>query len=221
MKVLPNGIAVIEGDTHISKWVEDSGRIDHDQNMLPLLVPFIRPGSTVIDIGAFIGDHTVFYAGIAGHVHAFEPNVEAFQCLKHNVPSNVTCYLTGASDTHHTAQLAVDPNSGASHLKDATDGVKCFPLDDLVLTDVSFIKLDCEGFEVSALDGLRGTIFNEQPAMLIEINEGALDRQGREPADIYERLMDHGYTWRNIYAEQRCEGPQYDIICIPNDRKWP
>ena len=221
MKILPNGIAIIEGDTHISRWVEQSGRLDHDQNMLPLLVPFIRPGSTVIDIGAFIGDHTVFYAGIAGHVHAFEPNVEAFQCLKHNAPPNVTCYLAGASDTHHTAQLAVDANSGASHLRDATDGVKCFPLDDLVLTDVSFIKLDCEGFEVSAFDGLRVTIFNEQPAILIEMNEGALQRQGKDPSDIYERLKYMGYTWRNIYAEQRCEGPQYDIICIPSDRKWP
>jgi hypothetical protein len=50
MKILPNGIAVIEGDTHISKWVEQSGSLDHDQNTLPLpgslMTPMVPPISS-------------------------------------------------------------------------------------------------------------------------------------------------------------------------------
>ena len=226
MKLLPNGIAVIEGDTHISAWVEQSGRLDHDQNMLPLVAPYIRPGSEVIDIGAFIGDHTVYYASLAGHVYAFEPNVTAFQCLKHNTKEcgrptpNVTCFLAGASDRRHRAAINRHPNEGASYMREATEGVACFPLDSLKLNNVSFIKIDCEGYEPQAINGLAQTIEQCQPAMLIEVNDGALWRNGSSALELLNQVGSLGYKYRNIYPEQPCAGPQYDIIAIPLHSEW-
>lgn len=229
MKLLPNDIAVIEGDTHISKWVEQSGRLDHDQNTLPLLRPYIRPGSEVIDIGAFIGDHTVFYASIVGekgHVYAFEPNVTAFQCLKHNtrhcnIPNtNVQCILAGASDRRHNASMAFDANAGASYMREATQGVACYPVDMLRLQDVSFIKIDCEGYEPAALRGLIQTIELCQPAMLIEVNDGALQRNGSSASELLRQVGDMGYKYRNVYPGQECAGPQFDILAIPLHREW-
>src|SRR5262249_37578392 len=82
-KMLTNDIWVLEGD-QISNWVEQEGRLDHDQNFLPGILEHIKPGDTVIDVGAFIGDHTVAYAAKAKKVIAFEPNPLAFECLKYN-----------------------------------------------------------------------------------------------------------------------------------------
>lgn len=224
MKILPNGIAVIEGDTHISKWVEQSGRLDHDQNMLPLLTPYIRQGSEVIDIGAFIGDHTVFYATLAGHVYAFEPNPIAFECLKHNTKdcgivkkghSNVTCFMAGASDRRHHAAITEADNAGASYMQEAAEGVRCMPVDSLMLQDVSFIKMDCEGFEPHALRGLTQTIERCRPHMLIEVNAAALERNGSSAHALIDQVRAMGYSVRNVYKEQPLSGPQFDMVCIP------
>lgn len=216
MKILPNNIAVIEGDTHISAWVEQSGRLDHDQNVLPLLNAYINAGDVVVDCGAFIGDHTIHYSrrvGACGRVIAFEPNPKAFACLDHNMAAlaNTTVHGVGLSDTTSTIGLTIDANAGASHAN-ADGDLPCVALDSFGLRRCDFIKLDCEGMEPLALKGASWTINLYRPAMLIEINEGALARQGFTPSDIFRFLDGYGYTYRNIYAGQPTAGPQYDII---------
>jgi FkbM family methyltransferase len=216
MKILDNGIAVIEGDTHISAWVEQGGRLDHDQNTLPLLSKYIPKGGTVVDIGAFIGDHTLHYAncvGPTGSVVALDPNPLAFECLAHNMATHkhVTCLNVGASDGCHSIGIEPDANAGASHA--TGEGViPCIALDSMYLAACHFIKMDCEGYEVKALHGAWNTIRMHKPVMLIEVNETALTRQGYTPADIFEILDECGYYYRNVYPSQPMEGPQYDIL---------
>lgn len=220
MKILPNGIAVIEGDTHISKWVEKAGRLDHDQNMLPLLREYIPKGGTVIDVGAFIGDHTVFYAecvGPRGNVIAFEPNPPAFDCLVHNTARypHVKCLNHAASNELGHVVIQDEFNSGASYAVPGDGPISCILIDNPGLLRCDFIKFDCEGFEVRALKGAFATIRKHRPTMLIEVNAGALERQGCTPQDIFSILAHLNYRWRNIYPNQPCKGPQYDILCEP------
>lgn len=219
LTALPSGktIATIEGDTHIGKWAIESGRLDHDQNMLPLLKPFIPEGGTVIDVGAYIGDHTVFYAdcvGENGTVIAIEPNEAAYDCLIYNTHEleQVVRFHAAASNGQNGVKLHPDANAGATY---ATDGgeIRCVTIDDLRLTRCNFIKFDCEGMEPVAIVGAWETIKAHLPSMLIEINEGALMRQNRTTSVIFGMLDELGYTCRNIYANQPMKGDQYDIIC--------
>jgi hypothetical protein len=53
--VLFNGIAILKEDSHISRWVEDHGRLDIQENQLLPWLGNVRPGDTVLDVGAFIG----------------------------------------------------------------------------------------------------------------------------------------------------------------------
>ena len=210
-------IAVLDGDTHISKWVEQSGRLDHDQNMLPLLNPYIHKGFTVIDIGGYIGDHTQYYVhrvGRDGKVFVFEPNFPAFECLKFNMSKylNVACFNMGASDSNHTISIAQSDNVGASHAIKGGD-VKCVTIDSLKLKECHFIKMDCEGMELRALKGAKETIAKHKPTMLIEINRGALERQGTSAKEVFDWLTNNGYAFRNIYAEQGINDEQFDILC--------
>jgi FkbM family methyltransferase len=218
---LPSGktIATIDGDTHIGKWAIESGRLDHDQNMLPLLSPYIPKGGTVLDIGAYIGDHTVFYAervGERGIVFAFEPNPKAFACLHHNASQypQVSYYNVGASDRQHSIGIAIDANAGASHAI-AEGNIPCVAIDSLNIPSCQFVKLDCEGMEPLAMRGMSDTVSRCRPVMLIEVNAHALERQGFTPRHIFAILKEWGYAWRNIYGEQEAEGHQFDILCTP------
>jgi FkbM family methyltransferase len=186
---------------------------------LPLLNAYIHKGFTVVDVGAFCGDHTEYYVnrvGRTGKVYAFEPNPPAFECLEFNMAKypNVACFNMGASDRKHTISIAQSNNVGASHAIEG-DEVKCITIDSLGLTECNFIKMDCEGMEIKALDGAKSTIAKHRPTMLIEVNRGALKRQGVSAEALFMWLEVHGYTYRNIYANQGLTDEQLDIICIP------
>ena len=218
---LPNGkqVALLENDTHICRWIEESGQLSHDKNCLPLLNAYIHKGFTVIDVGGFVGDHTEYYVqrvGREGRVFVFEPNPPAFECLEYNMAKypNVLCLNMGASDKPHKIAIAQNDNVGASHAIDGDD-VSCITIDSLSLSSCNFIKMDCEGMELRALKGAEKTIANFRPTMLLEINRGALERQGTSADEVFAWLNEHGYTYRNIYAEQGLEDDQLDILCLP------
>lgn len=217
MKILDNNVAILEGDTHISKWVVEARRLDHDYSTLEILLPFINSGDYVVDAGAFIGDHTIAYlkaVGSEGKVFAFEPNPDAYQCLCHNCPAAVT-FNSGLSDRPSVAGYKHDENAGASHITRDTvrdRAVQLITLDFLRLRRCNFIKLDVEGCEYEALVGAAETITRHKPVMWIEVNEGALNRRGETPEELTSLLRDFGYDIRP-YPESL--GPQYDILCTP------
>lgn len=215
-----NDIAILPNDTHISKWVRESGRLDHDQNMLPIVLPFIKPGAIVIDAGAYIGDHTIAYAksvGVDGFVFAFEPSPEAFECLQYNLEgmTNTTCFNQGLSSKIGSKGIVKYTNNiGMNYLSEGND-ISVTSIDDLGLFGVDFIKIDCEGYELEILKGAYETINKYKPVLLIEINKETLKRNKVSEKDIFKFLENAGYKYRNIYFEQSLSGEQYDIICEP------
>lgn len=222
MKITKEGIAVIENDTHISKWVEEFGRLDHDQNMLPLVLPYINEGDTIIDCGAYIGDHTIAYLdkiGPKGYAIAIEPNPKAYECLVYNLSNYENCLTLdiGVSDEPGEFSIENMENAGASSLIPG-GSIDVFSLDDFrvprYLKRCDFIKMDIEGFELKALNGAKELITKFHPKLLIEINQGALEKQGCTPEDIFKFLREYGYKFHNIYKEQSLEGLQYDVICL-------
>jgi len=84
MKILRNDLAVLENDTHISKWVEQHNSLIHNKSLAQELKFYLRKDMTVVEIGAFIGDNTAFLKDLSKWVISFEPNPEAFECLEHN-----------------------------------------------------------------------------------------------------------------------------------------
>lgn len=219
MRLLPNGIAVLDNDI-ISKWVEESSKLDHDQNALPQILPFIKPGMTVFDIGAHIGSHTVAYAkavGENGKIYAFEPSLEAFQCLQANLRCfpQVSSYNMALGAVPGVLSVSTDEsNAGSNHVLSLNGTIPLATIDRMDKSP-SFIKMDCEGYEPFILIGASATIWLHHPTIVCEVNEGALNRYGFTGKALLAILDAYGYQWRNIYAEQACEGPQYDIIATP------
>ena len=214
---LSNGTNVMlpHHDTHIAKWVVQSGRLDHDQWLLPKLLPYL--GRSVWDIGAYIGDHTVFYANNAQFVTAFEPNPIAYECLSFNLARyhNTTCINAALSDRNGMVGIVIAPNLGASHVTERTQNIPCLPADSIDAVDPSFIKIDAEGFEPRILRGAELTIRTHKPTMLIEINKGALSRYEHSTDDIYALLLSWGYEYRNINDGDHLNHEQFDLLCLP------
>lgn len=220
LEVTNRGIWILSNDTHISKWVQQAQRLDFDTPTLEKHLKFIKPGDTVVDAGANIGDNAIAYArataGVStGQVLAFEPNPLAFECLRRNMAghSHVQCERLGLSDTHSRFDLAIDQNAGAAHLRgeSAQGSIEVAPLDQWNLPRLAFMKVDVEGFEMRLLRGAEQTIMRCRPVMYIEINDGALRRQGTSPNEVKAWLLEHGYR-----IEGWMEGhPQFDIYALP------
>ena len=227
IKKLPNDIWVLHGD-QISEWVEQEGRLDHDQNLLPGILKHIKNGDTVVDAGAFIGDHTIAYSNAVGKhglVLAYEPNPIAFQCLKHNVENMPTWYNV----IYHNNALGDEPgriplsgnngNAGGCYIGDhmKVADVPMLPLDrHLGETHVNFIKIDVEGYELKVLKGAEKTISRCRPKMVIEINSAALARQSTNPGAVLTWLENHDYTYSIMQENCGFTDPLFDILCLPS-----
>ena len=216
---MDNGIWVLEGEPTISGQVFAEKRLDIDI-LIPRILPYINDYDTVVDIGAFIGDHTVSYAKSASHgkVYAFEPNPVAFRCLKHNTEAlnNVACMNIGMSDRSETVPLSGNEGQSAGAyigepMKIAD--VRLAQLDDLVLAP-NLIKIDVEGYELKVLRGAEKTIRRYRPTLVIEINPVGLGRQGVVPDDIFGWLTEHLYGW-SIIIDYRPGSNWYDIVALP------
>lgn len=204
--------------------------MDHDQSALPRIGKLITPESVVYDVGAFIGDHTAFYASRAKRVVAFEPTEDAYTCLDKNTVmyENVTLLQYSVGDGAAVQRkLSHDQNRGARYVRESVkpsdDAVFTARLDeicgmtsDLPIPDL--IKLDIEGWEVRALRGATKTILEHHPTLVLEVNRGALERAGTSPAELWETCWMLGYRdMTDLFIGQPWstpdERPQFDVVC--------
>lgn len=218
-------IAVLEGDTHISKWVEQARRLDHDQNALPVIGKLIGPESVVYDVGAMIGDHAAFYACLAKWVIAVEPFGDAYDCLIHNTTlyKNVTPVYAAIGDgSRFVYRDYYEENAGARSLVHNPNGSLSWTIDDLVKKAFhehppTFIKLDIEGWEVRALRGAERTLRTYHPTLVVEVNREALERAGTSPHELHDMLRGHGYEMTDLFSgmgwfpDDPCD--QFDVVC--------
>ena len=136
-----------------------------------------KPDSVVVDIGANIGNHTLFYANElhAGKVISFEAVENIFQILKINVEVNqlqdrVEIFNCGLSDKSGKAIIRdFDPeNIGGTNLQAGGGNITLKTLDEFDLPKVDFIKIDVEGMEPQVLNGAVKTIEKHRPFLVVE-----------------------------------------------------
>jgi FkbM family methyltransferase len=188
------------------------------------LVEHCLPGSTVVDGGAHIGLFTVSMAravGGGGSVLAFEPTPRTRAVLARTVALNdlgasvsvrpeALAAGTGRTTLHVGPTEGSNSNSVIARAGGAgsTEEVPTLALDDLLPTltaKVSCIKLDIEGAELDALRGAEALLRAHGPALCIEVHPRMLREGGREPRQLRELLLDHGYALFQDGAPLRAE----------------
>lgn len=153
----------------------------------------IPVGSTAVDAGAHVGNHSLWLACICGLVvHAFEPIY--YGTLERNLRRNaersvgMTVYRYALGARLDTAEAI-----GAGELRVGEGQVPIRPLDELELTDVSLMKIDVEGMEPDVIAGAADTIRRYRPRIFAEARDdhaadllaAALDPFGYEHVKTY------------------------------------
>lgn len=173
---------------------------------------FLKPGMTVVDAGANIGLHTLFFAkrvGPEGRVYAFEPGQTAFDRLqshvKRNQLSNVRCFhcALGASEGVVSIVENCQDNSRnfveqSSPVMTGAQNVVLCSLDQFLeeqgVARVDFLKIDVEGFEPQVLEGASTYLRQQSIRVLqLELDDSSLARSGYTAAQVGNMLHDAGY----------------------------
>jgi FkbM family methyltransferase len=149
----------------------------------------IKPGMTVIDVGANVGVYTFSAAlrvGSQGRVIAVEPFSVCVSCLEETCRVNEFSWVNvcagAASDRSDSVNLLLHPANELNQvvLNDAAEQmtgqnfeeVKCFTLDSLItqenINKVDFLKIDAEGHEMAVLFGGKQLITKFTPVILYE-----------------------------------------------------
>lgn len=163
----------------------------------------LRPGATLLDVGAHVGYYTLLAArlvGSGGRVYAFEPNPRNCEFLRRHVAANgcanVRVEEAAVADTNGVARFDFGTGSGTGHLAESgAVEVRTLRLDDFchdhdVKPDA--IKIDVEGAELDVLRGAEQAIVAHGPTIFLSTHG----------AEVHARclawLRERGYALRPI-----------------------
>lgn len=164
-------------------------------NNLVAAMKYCRPG-VAIDGGAHVGSWTVKMAEFFSQVIAFEPEPVNFECLKLNasLPKLHNVILHNKALGNHVGKSGFHngTNSGSGFLVEG-DSVEVVTVDSLCLDELSFLKLDVEGYEPQALEGSISTITKFHPVVLVE-QKPVTARYGKNWQEAGRLLQNMGYV---------------------------
>ncbi|MBS1634556.1 MAG: FkbM family methyltransferase [Bacteroidetes bacterium] len=172
---------------------------------MSLLQRFIKPGDTVLDIGANIGFYTEFISGLVGptgSVHAFEPEPGNFGHLRKRVSGLINAHIhnkavsdkTGIIKVYTSKQLNVDHRTYKPDEYDSEIDIPAIAIDDyLAGKPVQFIKMDIQGFELSAAKGMVHTLASPGLVMLSEFWPYGMRKAGNSVLEYFTLLKQAGF----------------------------
>ncbi|HUB79448.1 MAG TPA: FkbM family methyltransferase [Bryobacteraceae bacterium] len=188
----------------------------------------VRPGMTVLDIGANFGYYTVEMAhlvGPAGRVIAFEPQLRMVAELKANLEINgldnvLVCTAALSSETGtRTFYLPAAGNegfgsfcnNGRAEIAEVTV-VPCATLDrslsEIGIANVDFVKMDAEGAELQIVEGGLGVFAGaHRPAVVFEACEANCQPFGYCVFDLLRRFDALGFNLVQLDDSDWCAVP--------------
>lgn len=198
------------------------GGFEHIQLMEALL----RPGDTVVDVGAnygYVTCHAARIVGPTGMVLAVEPNPRVSEELLRNVRDNgyaqVRHLPQALSNRIGAARFIVATSDDLSRLEnekandfglipDRRVTVEVTTLDQIVeqqLGDrcVDLVKIDVEGRELHVMQGATRLVARAEACFIFEVNDGALAQNDVTFTQLYDYFVSHEY---NVYAIDNASG---------------
>jgi len=154
----------------------------------------------VVDVGANVGQHSLFASTIASHVHAFEPFPPVGEKLKEKIARNQLRNVTvhecglGESDRLLAFRPPTTSNTGTGSFCDPQDGSESIELQ-VVAADryfpeagidrIDYLKIDVEGFETSVLKGMEQTMRRSRPVCFFEWTQGERGGEDRDGVALF------------------------------------
>lgn len=192
------------------------------------LARYIKPNMTVVDVGANFGYYTLLFGdavGNGGRVLAIEPNPDTTALLRE------TIRLNGHAAITEIIEAAVSNHSGGAYLfapdgepKNAglvaestrpngrTTEVQTITLDELVwarkIAKVDLVKIDIEGSEVAAVEGMEKIIERDRPTIVLEFNAARY----ADPKAFLNKLLSYYGSFREISLDGEVRSVDSSVV---------
>lgn len=190
----------------------------YELGALESLRSLIRPGQTVVDVGANIGNHTVYFAGEAGcRVLPFECNPRMAAHLRATIEMNA---LGDRVDLSHLGKAVSslvgtipfrfvrdDYSFVTEGQEDGATLTPCLTLDSLGLEACALLKIDVDGGEPGVLEGARDVLARLRPVVTIEV----LNFNTRRVLGLFEA---YGY---DVLREDSRNEAYSDFVFVPRE----
>ena len=174
-----------------------------------------------VDCGGFIGDTTEDYIvefQKYKKIYVYEPEQENIEKCKKNLEryKNITIRHCGVGEINAKMSIS-DSGSSSSFLGTLQDGegIEIVSLDEDIKEQVTFIKMDVEGFEIPAILGAKKHIYIDRPKLAICTYHIITD-MWEIPKLIYSIRQDYKFYFRHYMKEQNLETVFY---AIPKEEK--
>lgn len=214
----------------------------YEPHVMQALRGILRAGDVFLDLGAHIGYHSYFAAGLvgpSGRVFALEADPENYLRLKKNLKAFPYAHAEQCAIWSHEGKLIFARSesikeSGWGALASVhnapereqieVEGVSLDAWSERIgLKAVRAAKMDVEGSEFAVLQGARRVLQNMRPILLLEMNESLLRQAGASAVLVEQLLRTHGYklrvlsdgsihTWRALAADE-----SVDCVAIPEE----
>jgi len=214
----------------------------YEPHIMRALRRILRAGDVFLDLGAHIGYHSYFAAGLvgpSGRVFALEADPGNYLRLKRNLEAFPYAHAEQCAIWSHEGKLIFARSesikeSGWGALASVhnapereqieVEGVSLDAWSERIgLKAVRAAKMDVEGSEFAVLQGAVRVLQNMRPILLLEMNESLLRQAGASAVLVEQLLCTHGYklsvlsdgsiqTWRALAADE-----SVDCVAIPEE----
>ena len=205
---------------------------------LSIIDHFKDKSKDAIDVGVYRGVYSYKLSKEFNQIHSFEPNPLLFPYLNRyltKIIPNMTLYNYALSNKNELTNLKI-PHRGKSIFKNNFEEiyklgcatihetnnfekfnnyeVECKKLDDVIKDkEISFIKIDVEGHELSVIEGANNIINKYKPTLLVEIEE----KHTKKPIlNTINQIKEFGYKVYFFKNKQMKEILDNDI---PNEER--
>lgn len=208
-----------DNETHLIEWMEAaqqrhrSGRLCyqlHKYNRAMEFVPADRR-RVAVDVGAHVGQWSWLMAQDFFYVDAFEPVAQYSRCWHQNMLALPHAYLAevalGSADGRVNMCASTPGSNGDTHValgKEQSNAGTAVPMsrldavrEQMHRSEIDFLKIDCEGYELEVIRGGEETIRRCKPIVIVEQKPGHAQRFGFGETEAVELLKSWGAKLRD------------------------
>jgi len=196
----------------------------YEKGTVSVLKQLLKPGMTVLNIGANIGYFSVIISkivGPAGRVFCFEPFPSTAELLKKNVKmnncNNVEVFTKAISNKSGKDSMWIAPSSVNNFIsKKGIPGLEKLDVDVTTVDDfvneknlqIDFIFMDAEGSERNAIEGMRNTIIdNKKLEIITEFNPYTFELAGTSGKEFLDVCSEFNFEFYIINENKATISP--------------